>query len=390
MKIDLAEQAVLYVESVAYKVLTEAQLSKIIDGNTSSDGIVLSSGESSSIVCNLNARYNLNNIIYYRSQATSEQVVFYGRQNLSDSWEQLDAIVSAASVSFSLSGSTNKYLEIKVIHQVISGTSTIYELEIYSDDLNLGIGSIGTETDISVNYGTDTQLAQAVLVHNRTSSEKEFWCLLDPDASGSTEIKVSDFLSGTYYGLYEKGINLPDDFLFSSGYFVDTVVSSNTVVLDSTTTGIYYSPVIDIQQHKGKRLFWKSTVSGTNEIDIQDSVNSLPTVGLRSSSTSPSDIGWVSGQLSVDSLWSVVSGTLSFSPHTNHTIIEPLSRRYIQFKVEFLSPSLGQTPILEKLGIEEGLNKTISANDNSNFYAKSYSSSYIRDTSAGLIVWFFE
>src|SRR6187397_1720123 len=88
METNLAKEKPVYYE-VGTKVLTETQLSSLVDGVVDSGGVSISSGETLSIVCDLGARYSLSQIYYYRVRATSDTITVYGRQNISDAWTEL-------------------------------------------------------------------------------------------------------------------------------------------------------------------------------------------------------------------------------------------------------------------------------------------------------------
>lgn len=390
MRVDLSKYSRVYVESPVYKQLTEAELAKLVDGNTTSSGIVVTAPEKLSLICDLYARYNLSELKYYRLAASAETVEFFGRQGVGDIWASLPYSISGQTLAVSLSGSSSKYRQLKVLHQVNSGSSTAYELEVGSDDTQVGFGENNDIVDLSLDFGTSTLSAHYLPVLNRNDIDHRFYCFLDPNAAKSNLVSVSTSVSGTYYGLYSDSISLPTNYPFSSGSFQTTQVNSNHVVLISGTSGIYYSPVLDISTAVGKRFFWEATVSGTNEIDLQASVDSLSTVGIRLSHRAPTDFGWASGTLSNDSNWSVASGVLQFIPYTNNQIPEPETGRYVQFKVQLASPANGQTPRLVKLGIETAQQIDIGAHSIGNFYFKSSGAAYANGYRAAADVFYYE
>jgi hypothetical protein len=155
-------------------------------------------------------------------------------------------------------------------------------------------------------------------------------------------------------------------------------------------SGTYYTPVIDITELSGRRLFWKVTTSGTSEIDVYSSEDSVPVIDVRLSNIAPTDGGWASGQLSSDSNWDISTGSIKFSSYDNNHILNPKYKSYFQARLEFHSPSPGETPILEKVGVEEGTRATVPASEYRDIYVKSTYSNHIPDRETNLLVWFFE
>jgi hypothetical protein len=390
MKIDLAKYSRLYVESLTYKQLTESQLALFVDENVTSSGIMITAPERLSLICDLYARYNLYNLKYYRSSASSETIEFFGRQGIGDVWTSIPYTAVGQVITAPLDGTSSKYRQLKVLHQVNAGTANAYELELYSNDVQIGFGEDGSVSELSLDFGTSTLSAHYLPVLNRNDVSHQFYCFLDPNEARSNLVSVSTGISGTYYGLYSDSISLPSNYSFSSGVFQTTQVSSNQVVLVSGTSGLYYSPVIDITSAFGKRFFWEVTTSGSNEIDLQSSIDSLPTVGIRLSHKVPSDVGWSSGTVSNDSLWSVVSGTIPFVPYTNNQIPEPETGRYVQFQVQLSSQANGQTPRLTRIGIESARTIVIGSGDTGRFYFKTLGGAYSNGYRAAADVFYYE
>lgn len=387
MKVNLARFCRIYEDTGSTVNLTEDELAALADGNTTTPAFDVSFGAKFNGICRLPGRVNLDSIKYYCTMPSSDTIKFYGSQSGANAWEALPTTVTSYGVTVSLSGSINKYEYIKINHHTVFVSSDVYELEIYSSDELLSYGELGNFSSYTVDYGTDTLSVLPIFLYNPDSVERQVYSLLDADDPDSLLLGLSESPSGPFYALHEKSYSIPDNFPWSSGSFSNVTETSNKLRLTTGTTGTYYTPVIDISSLDGIRLFWRATLSGTNEIDTT-SKDSLPTVYLRRSNIAPTN-PWVSGQLSTDALWSVASGTLSFVPYANNTIMSKPYAQYAQFKVEFSSPSSGQSPELLEIGFEEAASVLCPTNSGTNVYVKTLDNGYVPNQSTGLITWHF-
>lgn len=388
MQINLTPRSKLFVDGAGAKSLAEEQLSLLSNGLTSVSGVAVS-GETLSTTCWLGARYNLDEINYYFSSAGEEEITIKGKQAPDDVWTILSQGETTSPINIDLENSINKYQYINLTHEVSTGAATSFELEIKTSDDEVLFGGEGQTTKFGVDSGTNTLVPEPIPVYNNSVVEQDFYCLLDAEDPQSENTFLGGTLSGPFSSLYETGISIPDDFSWSSGVFETTQEVDNTVVLVSGTFGVYYTPVIDLDGVDGRRLFWKATLSGTNEIDISSSEDNNPTISIRLSNIAPVD-SWSNGEISNDEMWSVVSGTLEFVPYVNNTILDPRYRRYCQAKIEFHSPQDGQTPVLEKVGVEEGLKITIPSKESRDIYVKSGFSDHVQGRDTFLLAWYFE
>ena len=387
MQVNLAPTARIY--SLSGKVLTEGDLAKLTDGLTTSSGISVSS-ETLDVVCDLTTPYDISTVKYYRNIATTEQVILYGRQNDRAEWLELASPSNTSNyLEKDLDADENKYQYVRVSHTVIAGISTAFELEIWADDSILyGVG--GNDTSHAVAAGVSNPDPSPAAIFNPDIIEHDFFCLLEPSGVDVSGLSVGTMEFGPFYKLYEAGISLPSIYPFSAGHSINLTEISNTLRLAASTSGTYYTPVFDIDGLEGVRLFWKATVSGTSEIDIFSSVDSLPVVSIRASSTAPTDT-WSPGQLSTDGKWSIVSGTLPFVSTANNQLLNKDPLRYWQARVEFHSPSIGQTPILEKIGFEVGQKVVIGPTSHQNVYLLfDEADPTTHGVEVNLIVWYFE
>lgn len=390
MKFNLAETSRIYVESGPHKVISEFDLAVFSDQDTTVSGIEIFTGETLSIICDLSARYSLDTVSYYRTAATTETVSIFGRQGPDDVWSTIAVTDSGTTLSGNLGSLDNKYKSIRVTHAVTAGSARAFELEVFTDDQEVLFGLSGNNTKFGIDAGTEQLTTESIPIFNPDDIPHDFFQLLDGGDVDSSGLLMATTSGGPFFGLYESGISVPDDFPFSSGSFDNTVESAGTVVLVSGVAGFYYTPVIDVALIDGRRLFWEATVTGTNEIDEFVSIDSEPTIGVRFSDTAPIDGGWVSGQISTDSNWHVTTGALVFVPVVNNTILEPRYQRYFQARLEFTGPGGGLTPILKGVGIEEGLKLSINPGENKPIFVKSTFTTQLPSQETALISWYFE
>lgn len=389
MGFNLVQYRRVYTEP-GYKTLSETDLEVFSDGDTTVSGISFS-GENVLLICDLGARYDLDGVVYYRQAATTETTVFYGRQGEGAEypWALLSYTEDGQEVAVDLRESENKYRFIKVVHSVSEGTAVAFELEVITSVEEIMFGTVEGVSKLAVDSGTSNATTEEIPIYNPDSVLHEFFCLLDSQGVDSSGLLLGTS-SGTLFGLHETGLSVPDDFPFASGSFNNTVVSSGTIVLQSGTSGFYYTPIIDIDSFEGPRLFFEATVTGTNKIDESGNIDNVPTIGVRLSDSAPVNGGWVSGQLSTDSNWDVVSGTLSFNPMENGRILEPWHPRYFQARAEFSGPGGGESPILLAAGVEEGHKLTISGGGSQSVFIKSTYGDHFMGREAALFVWYLE
>jgi hypothetical protein len=279
------------------------------------------------------------------------------------------------------------FKQLKILHTVTAGTASVYELELWTDDNHVQFGALGETTVFSVDSGTNTLLPEPVQIYNVETVSADVYCVIDSETTDAYGLSLGIADTGPFYGIYSLGISLPTDIPWANGQLNNVVASGVNLVLVSGTNGSYVTPVIDIDTVEGRRLFWVATLTGVNVIDDPTREDSVHTVGVRFSDTMPTDGGWTTGQLSVDGLWSIASGTLPFESYDNNHIINPTYKRYMQAEIGFVSPLHGETPVLEKFGVEQGQKLVVPAGGFSNVYAKSQYNDHAPGRTTGIIVW---
>jgi hypothetical protein len=386
MKYNLALTNLLSTAS-GTKVLTESELSSLVNENKTSSSVTVSGSEQLSLLFNLKARYNLDDLFYYRNAATTEDIVIFARQNDLDNWREVLYTVSGTKISATLSGTFDRYQTFNIVHTVSSGVAVPLEVEVYTseEEVRFGSPSEGDVEDYPVGAGDSEQPIQEVFIRNVDNVDHEYFVLIEDNVSHNS-VEVATASSGTFYGIRDNNIALPSSFPWSNGSFSGTEVDgSDRVVIVSGTEGIYYSPVFNISSLQGHRIFWEALVSGTAEVDTILDINAQNTVGVRLSNVSP-EAPWVDGQLSMDSLWSTVSGSLPFVEYAKNTVVEPAYKDFVQFKVELSGDT--EYPKLTSLGMEFPISITISGGDFSSVFVRTGED--VTSGSAELLAWYFE
>jgi hypothetical protein len=391
MNYNIADTKRIYEGSESSISLSEAELGLLVNGLTTMSGISVQANVLS-VVCDLGSRVSLGQVVYHRSKATTEVVEIYGKadEDTSFPWVPLLNVSDSSSVTVDFVSINSKFRLLKVVHTVTVGTSHAYEVEVLTSDEEVGLGSRGDQIETSVDSGTGTLFVEELEIFNKDDEKKRFYAAVNSQIGNRSDLTIGSSMSGPFYGLYENSISLSGTFSWSSGYFDTTQEAGGFVGLVSGTVGAYYTPVIDISSLDSPRLFWTSTISGTTSLDDPNLVDSVPTVAARFSNITPSGVGWVSGELSDDEMWSVVSGTLDFFPVVNDQILQSPLPQFIQIRVDFNSSQDGETPILEKVGVEQPVSVDIDPNTFNTIYLKSNTSENKSGSNAALLIWSYE
>ncbi len=396
MRINLAREK-LFTRDSTGKILTAAQLTSLTDGNATTSGVGVGAGEVLSVVCDLGSRYDLAEFRYYRTRATVDTITVEARQVNSGDWTTLTTTTSGTTLTSAAISGVDKYQYLRLTHRATTGSGTAREVEIYTDDSQVLYGSDeqGRLSSVHIDTGTDTLAPAAVLLYNPDYVAHDFYVLLDPSDTDSAHYAVASGISETYYPMFNTGISQPTTYAFTTGTLSGTRIVSNTVMkaINTSTSGVYFSPIMDLNGIEGRRFFWTSTLSGVNALDVGRQLDNLPTVDIRLSNTLPTLSGgaaWSSGLTSPDGNWSVVSGSIPWVPTPNYTILDPTYKRYFQARVEFRSTTSGSTPILTALGIERAFKVNVPALGSAPIYVKSTTTTNRKGSPTTLTSWYFE
>ena len=356
-------------DSSAVTELTHASLRTLTDGVVDSGVITLTDGDTLTIICDLENRYFIDSIKYYHSSGGTVTISISESLNV---WDSVSVDSEAYGSSSDLSDFTYKPRWVKISHSVSSGSVDVYEVEIYNSDVNILFGPAGEYAS----YGLDAinMTTQRVDVYNQTDTIRDLYLFIDDSSSTDADdlLKYGLTSSGIFYGKRDSGLNLPTDFSWSSGQHEGTYenIDGYLIVSGTLSSGTYYSPVIDTSSYSNTRFFWGAVSDGDLSIDFSSSIDSEECFGVRRYYIPPSGT-WSDGNLSDsdDYLWSVPSGSLSFLPMTNNSIMNFIPHNYLQFAV-----TITGTATIYKAGIESPLVlETVAPYSSRDFYVASAS-----------------
>jgi hypothetical protein len=364
--------------------LSERELESLTNGITDSGIITLSSGDEIIIVCDLLNRYNLNNIKYYYSGSGSVNIEVAESYGV---WSSVSISTMTGGIKAGFGSYNPRW--IKITHSVTTSAS-VYEVEVYNDDVNILFGYSGQFDS----YGVDASgvVVQAIQVYNPTTVERDINIFMDNSDSVVADelLTISTSSSGVFYTRYEKGINIPREIPWDNGQHTntETTVSGHLTLSGTAVSGTYFSPVFDNSSYINNRFFWEHYTPSGSKIDYQQSVDSESCFGVRHFNIPPSGI-WNSGELSDESdhYWSISTGVLEFDSVPNNTILELRDHNYIQFTVT-LTGTL--SPYIYKAGIESAVTLSgVGPGSYKNVYAV-LSSGTTSNQQTNLICWYKE
>lgn len=366
--------------------LVPEELESLVDGDTSSGIITLSSGNIINIVCDLGNRYSLHSIKYYYSGSGSITIAVSDSSNV---WYNLET----STFSGGIQADTGVVLpnKVSITHSVLSGTSSVYEVEIHTNDSNILFGNYGT----TESYGMDTsgEKVDVVRVYNNSNEGRDFYVFIDDTGSEADDvIRIGLTSSGSFCGIRQYGLFFPNDFSWDNGLHVGTWtdLSGYLSLSGSVTSGTYYSPVFNSSGHNNFRFFWDGYEPAGARIDYFGTEDGDRCLGVRSYQNPPTG-AWVNGQLpeQEDPLWSTPSGSLSFYPAVNNSILRLPNNSYIQFVVT-ITGSISNKPQIIMAGIETPLVvPSVPAMGASEFYITAVSGTS-SGKSTNLICWYRE
>ncbi len=362
------------------------ELKLLVDGDTDSAGITLSSGNIINIVCDLRNRFNISSIKYYYSGSGSVSI------SISETYGTWVAVPTTSFIGGVCSFSSGYFpQQVSITHNVPSGTSNIFEIEIYNEDQNILFGSGGTFDS----YGIDTTGEHKTIVdiYNNTNTEKDICIFVDSvDDSVEDLIRLSLVESGPYVAKRAFGLCFPNNFSWDSGQHINTCTDTNGYLSLSSPSisGTYYSPVFYVGLYKDIRFYWNSYSASAGDIDYSGYVDGRNCLGLRYHFFPPSGT-WHDGSLAetYDSYWSTTVGSLEFNPIPNDTIIELRNYSYMQFMLT-VTGTPGNYPYVTRVGIEAPLTVSgVMGNSYKSIYVSTISGTASGKTT-NLLCWYKE
>lgn len=352
---EYAFKELLVIKTLAPSVtITDKQLVEFKDITTST--FTLSAGKSIEFTLSLESRYFPSYFEYKRDAATVESIIISYKPNKDSDWEVIDS--NMVSDKATLVTQTDKPVMYKIKHEVVTGESVVYGVDLYSSDkIKVLSGS-----SLMVDYveQTDNPLTvSSVFLVNEQNEPSTFFTFCEKGVSASDNsgtVPMSDRFN------YKT---VPSSFSWASGSFSNTnVTGSDTLVLtDTLLAGSYYSPVFDLSSLSAIRTVMDYI--GSNPTDTSKSV--VCVLSVRHSNNPPSG-PWVDGQLSNDAEWSITTGTLPFTEVQDKTIINVVKDSYIQVKVDLYPGSTN--PEVSFLGSESSVDVTVPANSQGTLYTR--------------------
>ena len=378
-------------------VLSEHQLSLLQDGDTSVVGIPVDASDTIGFVASLHNRFEILEARYwYNGVGTVTIESSLGGQF----WEEHPVVYTssyvAASGTFGTDGDWPRNL--RVTHTVTTGSGQGFEFQVKNEPDQHGYWYDGSLDALPVDVNIDSE-PTPIQIFNKSGATRDFFVLLDSysgtDFGETTQLATVS--GGPFYSLHGTGIRLPRDVAFNLGYMSGVTTSGSSFLLDTSSgTGVYYSPVFDLDGMNPLRAYLESSIPNDTEIDWSDSheANGYVSMGVRLHHESPSG-GWASGQLPAadDYLWGTLSGSLVFEHLINDTLLEINvgQSRYVQLAVQLRTGTLGITPVVSALGIEESLSvPAIPSNSYGVIFVKTQVDTYAAGDHANLLSFYFE
>ena len=227
--------AALTVSGTGNVALTTEELASIIDSNTTSSGVVLTTLETLFLEIDLTTRTTVDSIHIFmdvvgdRTTALSK-ISFWYADKEGDTFVETQKAVDMNSF-FTIN--TPTLFAPQFVRIVIDGVEgSLYEVTVNNNDYEVAFGEDGSMTETVLSEYNDYQ--EIMLYSNSTSNEPVTAYVLPDLASGAIAkyIKLSTSPVGPFVGLTD-GIsvnNMSSEFPLGSGYFENTVISRSGAV----------------------------------------------------------------------------------------------------------------------------------------------------------------
>lgn len=285
------------------KLLSWTELSKLMDNNTTSSGVLITSGDVLYLETDLSNRIMVDSVRLYASDLTKlSNINFYYKNSLNDSYT-----LCTKNVSDYYYITVPSFFAPQYVLVTISGIDIeLYEHSILSDDYIVGFGDDGNDTQVVLR---DTPVGQtsdptAVEIFNNGAVDSlpvnAYICVDYTGEAADKYLKISSSVDGTYYGIEDGGLiedNREDSIIrFSMGVHDNTTTNLNTIVIDdkTLTSGTWTTPVFKLEDPYNSSYFIVDgvTISGTTESGTITSISNDPnvyngTIEVRSSNEVP-------------------------------------------------------------------------------------------------------
>jgi len=286
------------------KSLTWVQLESLMDGNTTSSGVVLTASDHLYLEADLSNRIKVDGIYLYASDlAQSSNIRFYYKDKFGDSYTLLTTQVGSYYYTTIPDPSAPRY-----VAATISGVNIeVYEFQIFNNDIIVAFGEDGSEY---AKYLENTPIGETgdptiVAIYNNSTGPMPadaYVCIDWTDTDADNYIKISSSVNGTYYGINDGAI-IEDNkdnsiYKWDMGSYNNTTTSGdNVVLLDPTISGgVYTTPIFGLDNKYMASYFITdgTTESGMTSISYNANVYN-GTIRVRNSNTEPlcvDDVYW--------------------------------------------------------------------------------------------------
>lgn len=195
------------------KVLTNSQLATLIDGTTTSGGVILTSTDVLYLEADLSARIKTDEIRLYADDLTAlNDIDFYYKNTTEDSYTVCSKGVTTDYYYATIPGlSAPRY----VLTTISGMDATLHEYIVYNDDYIIGFGDDGSASAVyldSAPVGEDSAAYPVTIFNNSTIQyPADAYVIIDYTGNASDYyVKISETENGPYYDITD-GFILTDD-----------------------------------------------------------------------------------------------------------------------------------------------------------------------------------
>ena len=225
------------------KSLSYSQLSSLIDGNTTSSGVLLSTSDNLYLEADLGNRIKIHDIrLYLEDLNILDNIDFYYKNEETDSY----TICSKGVTTDYYYATIPDISAPQIVLVTISGVdTTIYEYKILNNDYIVGFGEDGSASGV---YLEQTPMGQesnpySVAIYNNSTSQYPADAYVVVDITGTVAdsyVTISTTEDGTYYGVTD-GITITDNnvssrYTWNKGTFDNVSVVNDTYLQITSVT----------------------------------------------------------------------------------------------------------------------------------------------------------
>lgn len=242
--------------------LTFSDIEKLIDGNTTSSGVIISSADVLFLEIDFGNRLKLETLQFYVggisfSSFIDASKVFY-KNYTTDTYQLLDLNYDT---KVYLDNIPNNFAPKNLLLTVSGASLELYEIKALADSSYVKFGVNGTETFKNIEAFGEYSEPLELMVYNNNDKPANAFATLDYNINDvDYRLKISNNIEGPYYGLYD-GVILKDNnrnnrYIWNDGILDNVVVSDSKVMLNNRGDGSWFanntfntSPNLTINQY---------------------------------------------------------------------------------------------------------------------------------------------